>query len=82
MINSMAVVRCEFRPDEERRMMPGIKAQSIEGFSLYRNSSYSISPARLWLHGSYISVMSCQESWNELLCSERREQLVHDIVLI
>jgi len=62
MINSMAAVRYEFRSDEELRMMPEIKAQSTEGFSLYRNSSYSISLIRLWLCGSYVSAMDYQES--------------------
>ena len=26
--------------------------------------------------------MSFQESWNKLLCSERREHLMHDVVFI
>jgi len=82
MINSMAAVRCEFRPGGELRMMPGIKAQSTEGFSLYRNSSYSISLIRLWLCGSYISTMDYQESGMGSLRSERREQLIYGIVLI
>ena len=82
MINPMAAVRCEFRPDEELRMMSETRAPSTEGFSLDRKSSYSIFLTLLWLCGSYVSVMSCQEAWNELLRSERGEQLMHDIVLI
>ena len=61
-INSMAAARCELKPDEELRMMPETKAPSTEGFSLGRNSSYSISLVRLRLCGSYVSVMSCRES--------------------
>jgi len=82
MINSMIAVRCELRPDEELRMMPEIKVPSTEGFSLDRKSSYSISLTPLWLCGSYVRVVSCQESWNGLPGSERREQLMHNIVLI
>ena len=78
----MTAVRCELRPDEELRNMPEIKAPSTEGFSLDRKSSYSISLTPLWLYGSYVSVMSCQESRNELPGIERREQLMHNIVLI
>ena len=78
----MAAVRCEFRPDEELRMMSEIKAPSTEDFNLDRKSSYSISLTSLWLCGGYVSAICCQESWNEVLCSERREQLMYDIVLI
>ena len=57
----MAAVQYEFRPDQELRMMPEIKAQSTEGFSLDRNRSYSISLIRLWLCVSYVSTMDYQE---------------------
>ena len=63
-------------------MIPEIKIASIEDFSFDWKSSCSISLTRLWLCGNYVSVVGCQESSNELLCSEGREQLVHDVVLI
>ena len=78
----MAAVRCEFRPDEEFRMMSETKAPSTEDLNLDWKSSYSISLTSLWLYGGYVSAIGCQESWNEVLRSEGREQLVYDIVLI
>jgi len=81
-INSIAAVRCEFKPDEELRMILEIKIPSTEDFSLDWKSSCSISLTRLWLCGGHVSAMGCQESWNELLRSEGREQLMYDVVLI
>ena len=81
-INSIAAVRCGFKLEEELRMMLETRAPSTEDFSLDWKSSCSISLIRLWLCGSHISAMGCHESWNEVLRSERREQLVYDIVLI
>jgi len=78
----MAAARCEFRPDEELRIMLEIKAPSTEGFNSDWKSSCSITLTRLWLCGSYVSTMGCQGSWNELLRSEGREQFVYDVVLI
>jgi len=78
----MAAARCEFRPDEELRIMLEIKAPSTKGFSSDWKSSCSISLTRSWLYGSYVSAMGCQESWTELPRSEGREQLMHDVVLI
>jgi len=78
----MAAVRCEFRPDEEFRMMSETKAPLTEDFNLDRKSSYSISPTSLWLCRGYVSVIGCQESWNEVLRSKGREQFRYDIVLI
>ena len=48
-INSIAAARCEFRPDEELRMMSETKASSTNGFSSDWKNSCSISLIRLWL---------------------------------
>ena len=78
----MAAARCEYRPDEELRIMPEIKAPSTEGFSSDWKNSCSISLTRSWLYRNDVSAMGRQESQNELPRSGGRKQFVHDIVLI
>ena len=60
-INSVAAVRCQFRPEEELLMRSDSKAPSTECFSLDWKSSCCISLTSLWLWGSYVSTTGRQE---------------------